>query len=301
MTGVLRIQGLVFCGFGLLLTVACTGLVHVAEQTELIVAAALILLLGVPHGALDMIFAQKLHRIETKLGWAYFGLAYGALAAAVIAVWSFAPVAFLIGFLVISAGHFSGDPAPGTRTISRVVYGGAVIVLPALLHSGEVSRLFAMLAGPDASALLKPWLTQAAWPWLGALIVCSAIEARRSWQTSLELLTVGGLMTLAPPLIGFAAFFCGMHSARHILRTITYSRPMAPWMVLASGLIPMVIVFAGAVSGWQFLGGVSFDERLVQLVFVGIAALTVPHMALIERVRFSGWSSPEVSPPLPAR
>lgn len=148
-----------------------------------------------------------------------------------------------------------------------------------------------MLAGPDAATLLTPWLTQVAWPWLGALIVCSGIEARRSWQTGLELLAVGALTTLAPPLIGFAVFFCGMHSARHILRTIAYGRPMEPWMVLVSGLIPMGIVLAGSVLGWEFLGNTSFDARLVQLVFVGLAALTVPHMALIERVRLSGWSS----------
>lgn len=295
MTGILRAQGLVFSSLAILVAAACTMLVHPGERTELIVAAVMILLLGVPHGALDMIFARRLHHIRTPLGWVWFGLAYGALAAAVFAVWSVTPVAFLIGFLVISALHFSGDPAQGTMAVSRVVYGGAIIVLPTLLHSEEVARLFAMLAGPDAAALLMPWLTRAAWPWLGALIVCSAIEAGRSWQTSLELLAVGALMTLASPLFGFAAFFCGMHSARHILRTVAYGRPMKPWMVLASGLIPMGIVLAGSVLGWNFLGSMSFDERLVQLVFVGLAALTVPHMALIERVRLSGWSSDEGS------
>ena len=291
MTRIVRAQGLMFSSLAFAVTAACTFLVPPGERTELLVAAAMILLLGVPHGALDMIFARKLHQIGTPLGWACFGLAYGALAALVVGLWSIAPVVFLIGFLVISAGHFSGDPAQGTLAVSRVVYGGAVIILPTLLHPETVERLFAMLAGADAAALIMPWLTQAAWPWLTAIMVCSAIEAWRSWQTGLELLAVGVLTTLAPPLIGFAVFFCGMHSARHILRAIDYGRPMNHWVVLASGLAPMGIVLAGSVFGWQFMRAIPFDIRLVQLVFVGLAALTVPHMALIERARFSGWSS----------
>ncbi len=291
MTYFLRAQGLFFSALAVIVAGASTMLLQLDPRTELIVASGLILVLGVPHGALDMIFARKLHKITSPLGWACFGLLYCALAVAVVAVWSLAPSVFLIGFLLISAAHFSGDPAPGTLVISRVIYGGAVIILPTLLHPDVVGRLFAMLAGPESEALLMPWLTQAAWPWLAALVLCFAIEARRSWQTGVELLAVGLLATLAPPLIGFAAFFCGMHSARHILRTVAYGRPMKPWMVLASGLVPMGVALAGSALGWRFLSGISFDARLVQLVFVGLAALTVPHMALIERVRLSGWSS----------
>ena len=291
MIGIGRVQGLAFSTIALVIASASVLMPPPSAETELIIAAALILILGVPHGALDLVFARKLHQIRTPWGWVVFGAAYAALALAVVGVWSVAPSIFLVGFLLISAVHFSADPAPGTRIVSRIFYGGAVIFLPALFHSSAVSQLFTMLSGPAASESVTFWLSLAAGPWLAALMVCAAFEAYRSWQTGLELLAVGLLCVSAPPLVGFSAFFCAMHSGRHILRTIMYAHPMKPLVVLGTGIAPMAIVLVGAVLGWRLLDGRSFDARVVQLVFVGLAALTVPHMALVERARLQNWQS----------
>ena len=56
---------------------------------------------------------------------------------------------FLIGF----APHFAGDPAAGVNRISRGLYGGAVIVLPALWHGEELQRLPGLVASPDSAAV----------------------------------------------------------------------------------------------------------------------------------------------------
>ena len=59
----LRLQGLVFsCGAILLAAMAAT-LGQLGSQIELLVIASLILVLGVPHGALDTIFARQIYGI----------------------------------------------------------------------------------------------------------------------------------------------------------------------------------------------------------------------------------------------
>lgn len=292
MSRALRIQGAAFSVVALTLAAATMVFPRLDARVELLVVTAMIILLGVPHGALDTIFARQLYHVRTFRSWLGFGVLYGAPAAAVVALWLVAPTMFLLGFLLISAGHFSGDPEKDTRGLSRLLYGGAVIVLPTLLHAGEVDRLFGLLAGPKAAGHLTPWLASLAWPWLAALIASALLEARRSRQTGLELLAVAALATAAPPLVAFTVFFCGMHSARHILRTVAYASPTAPWLLLIVSLLPMALVLAISCIGWFFLADTPLDTRLIQFVFVGLAALTVPHMALIERVRLSGWQRP---------
>jgi hypothetical protein len=51
----------------------------------------------------------------------------------------------------------------------------------------------------------------------------------------------------------------------------------------------MLATVAGVAIAWWLSGSKSLDMRLAQLLFVGLAALTVPHMMVVERVRFSGW------------
>ena len=297
MTRALRVQGWAFCAAALGAAAGSAllprlGVPNLGAGAELIVAAALIVLLGVPHGGLDAIFALHLYRVRTVRRWAGFGVLYGLLAAGVVAVWLVAPALFLAGFLLVSAAHFSGDPGPGTRALSRVAYGGAVVVLPALLHGPEVARLFSLLVGPPAAEAVMGWLAPLGLPWAAALAGLAAAEARRSPRTALEMIAVGALAVCAPPLVGFTVYFCAMHSARHILRTLDWAGRPGRWLVAASGALPTLGAVALAGAGWAWFSRAPFEAGLVQAVFVGLAALTVPHMALVERVRLAGWRAP---------
>lgn len=284
-----RRQGGVFILCALAVSAACVVLPRMNHSTELTVVAGLVLLLGVPHGALDPLFARRLAAAKSAIGWVAIGLGYALLAIAVVGLWVVAPSLFLAGFLLISAAHFSGDPGRQTGSLSRLLYGGGIIVIPALLHSTEVETLFAALAGHAAASSIMPVLQLMSGPWLFLLIVCAAIEARRDPLTGAELATLGALALIAPPLVAFATFFCAMHSPRHILRTADYSSDLPKRVLWTAGLAPMLIVFGAVAASWFQFGDSPIDDRIVQIMFVGLAALTVPHMVLVERVRLAGW------------
>ena len=65
------------------LALGTLALGRLSPQLELIVVAVLIVVLGVPHGALDTIFARQLYGIRTLSGWLQFSLLYLLLAALV--------------------------------------------------------------------------------------------------------------------------------------------------------------------------------------------------------------------------
>jgi Brp/Blh family beta-carotene 15,15'-monooxygenase len=283
------IQGVVFSVAAVALAILSASLSRFDPQTELIVVAALIVVLGVPHGALDTIFAKQLYDIKSVPGWLGFGLVYVLIGATVVGLWYLQPAWFLFLFLLISATHFSGDPAKGTPWIIRMFYGGAIIVLPCMLHGMETAQLFSLLVGKDAAASVVTALEFLLWPWMLGLAGSTLWALRINFFTALEITVVSLLAVLAPPLIAFVMFFCGMHSARHILRTIEYSNRGSAVMLLAAGFVPMLGVACSALAAWYFLRNTTLDVRVVQIVFVGLAALTLPHMALVEQVRFSGW------------
>ncbi len=290
---ILRVQGLVFCGAAILLAAMSATLGQLGSHIELLVIASLILVLGVPHGALDTIFARQIYGITGLRGWICFGSIYLFLSALVVGIWLIQPAIFLVAFLFISALHFSGDPAQGTPWPARAFYGGAVVILPAALHAAETTRLFSLLAGENAAGFVMPWLGLLSWPWFVGLILAAIQRVRSDWVTAMELFSVGILSLVAPPLLSFTLFFCAMHSARHILRTIDYSAQSPRFFVLGAALLPMVGVLAVSFTAWYFLRTTPIDARIIQIVFVGLAALTVPHMALVERVRLSGWITPK--------
>lgn len=289
MNRAITVQGALFSGAAICLTLLSLWLPPLSPSVELLGAAFLIVLLGVPHGALDPVIAKQEYCVSGRRGWILFTAGYLALMLGVILLWTQWPTAFLAGFLVITAFHFSGDPADGASPISRVAFGGAIVILPCLLHASDVARLFSMLAGSAAAARLVPALHTISFGWVPFLALCALSEGRRSRMVTLEFLALGAMAMLASPLVGFMLFFCGMHGARHILRTVNRTQGAALGAVLNAAIVPMLIVASVVALLLITTREQSLEIRVMRLIFVGLASLTVPHMLLVEPLRFRDW------------
>lgn len=289
----IRVQGIIFSVLAFATAFCSMLFARLDAQAELIVIAVLIVALGVPHGALDTIFARNLYNTRSIGQWLVFALAYLCLALTVVGIWLLSPFVFLSGFLIISLAHFSGDLRDGTPLFVQIAYGGAILVLPILLHSSEVTQLFMLLGGSTAANQVVKVLQFLSWPWLLVCIFAVAVETVKDRYAALELAAVVVLGVVSPPLIAFTVFFCAMHSARHVMRTLKFAGTTSTLFLALAATLPMIAVLILSLVAWRYLPQSALDSRILQFVFVGLAALTVPHMALVERARLSGWLKAE--------
>ncbi len=257
-------------------------------SVELSAITVAVLLLGVPHGSLDVLHARDSYRLGGVGAWAAFLLAYVLVGAGVVVAWSAAPTICLVGLLAASAFHFSGDLGRGAPALLRLVHGLAPVCLPGLQHRDELGELFAALAPLPAATSLAAALSAAAPLLLFASIAATAACARRHRTAAVEVAATAALCAVAPPLLGFGVYFCLLHARRHVGRTRQLYEPSASTMMWAAWLPTAATGLAGAFA-FALIPAPTSEAGALRVVFVGLAALTVPHMLLIEPIRLRGW------------
>lgn len=260
-----------------------------------LIAIAAIMLIGVPHGGMDGAIARRAGWPAGMLSWILFHLVYLLLAVSVAILWWLYPLPSLIFFLTVSALHFGSSDirhisAPSSRDtwLPLLAHGGLVVIAIPGFQGSAVEPLFAVLVGEDNSLWLLQQIDSLLLPWavlLFAYGIYSIYQPRWRWALfNLALLTA--LAYLLPPLVSFALYFCLWHSRRHMQQTW---RAIAPEQRRRSAIETLVYSLLAFVAAGLFFvvqtqnGSASgITPTLLQLTFVGLAALTVPHMLLVD-------------------
>lgn len=282
----IRLQGLLFSVVTISVALFSVVLTPTSPSFSVPILTILIFFFGVPHGALDPIFAKKLLLLKNGWQWLMFVILYISISASVVLIWFYLPLVFMGSFLLISMIHFSRDLNGETPIVSRMLYGGSMIILPTLFNFMKMQELFSAILNESAGLQITSFLHLIAWPWLVASVISIYLMFVKEWLIGLEILSVSVLSTLAPPLVAFTVYFCGMHSLRHILRTKTYADMSFIKLGLIS-LVPMTGLVFITVFALLYSVEIPDHQQLLRFLFVGLAALTVPHMILIDRVQYA--------------
>jgi Brp/Blh family beta-carotene 15,15'-monooxygenase len=203
------------------------------------------------------------------------------LAIAVLALWSLQPSIALGAFLIYSALHFADDWRQELGLWQSLPLGVSVIALPALVFQSDVAMLFGLLTSESTATLFADLMQNTAIAAIIVSVLCLVLNVRRAPWVTLEYALLVTTALVTPPLIYFVIYFCGLHSPRHFLLTagqlgLTPARGLRAASPIMSATL--LLSALGAVALYTFTP--TFEAATLQLVFIGLAAVTVPHMIL---------------------
>ena len=251
---------------------------------ELLIPLLFILFIGIPHGASDILIARRRFK-NSWLKILFFLISYLFVAIIFTTAWFFYPILCLGVFLFISGLHFGlldtiKMPTSSLKLIQALIYGLTPIIIPIVFHTREVNEIFKLLLfdeNNDIAYQIQHFFLL----WLLGLIIFFVKSPESSQRQVLEIITLATLLVTMPPLWGFAFYFCFVHSIRHYLNLRKELNYLETFDVIALFMTSMATITLVALAGF-LLKGNGIEESLLKVTFIGLAALTVPHMLLVD-------------------
>jgi beta-carotene 15,15'-dioxygenase len=285
-----------------------------ASSVPLVVAAVGIVA-GIPHGAVDHLVALRLaddgngvtRTRMRRLGVILVGyLAIAALAATAFLV---APDVSFAVFLVLAALHFGwGEltfaaeraerPLPTLRegAAGAVVLGLVVIGLPLATPAGReavsllaprlvagLDRVLAGLPGPVVAigGVSLPVTVLLVVAGLATALAVRRLREHRDLEAA-EIVVLVVLFGTTPPLVAFGVYFGAWHALRHTRRLLDVIAPGAPRTVQAAAFLrAAALPTAGALGTLVVLWAWRGNQDVLVVGIAVLLALTFPHAAVV--------------------
>lgn len=281
-----------FLIFALLLILASPFLTGLSFTAQIILLGIFVLILGMPHGALDPLIAELYGMdMNTALKKTGFYLLYLVLTGLALSLWLIFPVISLIAFLLISIAHFAGDWNKDLPFWLRVIAATSLITNPCFFFPEEVNSIFSFLTFGADTELIVLFFQSLQMPVFILLFTGLGLHCFKTPVNFLVFLEVAALHVLASvfsPLVYFILYFCGLHSIRHYIETISELQQAGfktSRIVLMIEIISVTTALLAAAIYFS-TGDHDLEEGILRLVFIGLFALTVPHMFIIGLIKF---------------
>ena len=258
------------------------------------IAIVAVMLIGVPHGGLDGAIARRAGWSKTFFEWLIFHSSYLLLAIIVAIIWWYLPGVSLTIFLILSAIHFGTSdikivdyPWKRSNVLPLISHCGLIVIGIPGLHPSDVQPIFTILAGEDTADLLVSTSKSLLVPWLLTLLIYLCYSYFHNKWVPTAWIAAGVFMStyILDPLISFALYFCLIHSPIHTFLVWTGIKPQERLRSsVEAAMYTLIAWLSGIFLVLFFLSkpNLNLEPILIKVTFIGLAALTVPHMILID-------------------
>jgi len=254
----------------------------------------LILILGISHGALDNIKGKKLLKLFGYKSSFSFYFTYLLISFLIIIFWLVFPNIILLLFLIVASYHFGKEDT--VFSFKRKYWipeslfffkGSAIIIAPLLFQKDKTNEIFQTL---HVNVFESQIFTDQFLIILLCLSFLSSLYISNKKNTDLKGLMVMDFFSLIilnlflTPILAFTLYFCFLHSIRHSITLIfeldkSFKSGLKKFVNKA---IPLTFI-----TGVIFLIAVHLlnnffmlHEAIYKVIFIGLAALTFPHILL---------------------
>jgi len=285
------------CILLLLPFIGMAGMVSIS--TQLFVCFPFILLLGIPHGAIDNI----LYRRTSSISNTNFIVTYLGLIGANVLLWILWPAMAYALFLIISAYHFGQSEFSHLIThqgvLSRTLYffwGVTVLSSLIFLNHSEIAAVTPAYAELESIAVIHNLTLIRNILGVGIVMTTAliAVHYRAGFLSMesilMEILVVGAIMVvfyLLPLLIGFTVYFVIMHSVK-VLReeylVLKDSKMIRDVTGFIKMLLPLTIFsILGLLLLWMVVQMELIQTSYGYIVMISVSAITFPHVFVMNR------------------
>ncbi len=263
------------------------------ELTTLnIVSFLLIFFIGLPHGSFDGAVAS-LVGFKTKMQFINFLIYYVALSLFVILFWLYFPIISLLVFLFMTIIHFGLCDWSNLETSKykfsvASTYGMTIIFGIIFFNETQSFIIFEYLTNNKIyffqSIIFVPYIVT--FFLLLYLIYISFFE-KILRICVIEITFLLFIFYIFDPILSFSIYFCFFHTykhLKHLIKNVYLHLSNKKFVIYTTLIFTLISWIFGIIIVLYLVQNFTLYESILKVIFIGLAALTLPHMILVDLV-----------------